>query len=184
MDVNCVKIIGFAPCGIFAIRNGRVHPESMHEEKFMMRAIELARYGMTQGDGGPFGAVIVRDGEIVGEGWNRVLATHDPTAHGEVVAIRDACSRAGSFDLDGCQIHTTGEPCPMCLGAIYWARIKEIRYGFGIEDAARIGFDDRAFYRQFALPPGERDVPATSLCREEALKLASDYLGMPGRRVY
>ena len=150
----------------------------------MMRAIELARQGMERGDGGPFGAVVVRGGEIVGEGWNRVLSTNDPTAHGEVTAIRDACSRAGTFALDGCLIYTTGEPCPMCLGAIYWARIKAIRFGFGIEDAADIGFDDCAFYRQFSLPPGERDVPATSLCRDEALKLATDYIAMPGRRVY
>jgi len=150
----------------------------------MMRAIELARHGMTRGDGGPFGAVVVRDGEIVGEGWNRVLVTNDPTAHGEVTAIRDACSRAATFDLGGCVIYTTGEPCPMCLGAIYWARISAIRYGFGIEDAAEIGFDDRTFYRQFALPAGERDVSATSLCRDEALKLVADYVGLPGRRVY
>jgi len=156
----------------------------MREETFMMRAIELARHGMLRGDGGPFGAVVVRDGEIVGEGWNRVLATNDPTAHGEVTAIRDACARTAKFDLSGCEIYTTGEPCPMCLGAIYWARISAIRYGFGIEDAAEIGFDDRAFYRQFALPAGERDVPAMSLCRDEALKLAVDYIGLPGRRVY
>jgi len=156
----------------------------MNEAIFMMRAIELARHGMTRGDGGPFGAVIVRDGEIVGEGWNRVLATHDPTAHGEVTAIRDACSRVATHDLAGSVIYTTGEPCPMCLGAIYWARISAIRYGFSIEDAAAIGFDDRAFYRQFALPPGERDVPASGLCRDDALKLAADYVAMPDRQVY
>jgi len=156
----------------------------MNEERFMMRAIELARQGMKRGDGGPFGAVVARDGEIIGEGWNRVLATNDPTAHGEVTAIRDACARAGTFDLAGCVIYTTGEPCPMCLGAIYWARIAAIRYGFGIADAAEIGFDDRAFYQQFALPPDERDVPAASLCRDEALKLAADYAALPERRVY
>ena len=139
---------------------------------------------MTRGDGGPFGAVVVRDGEIIGEGWNRVLATNDPTAHGEVTAIRDACTNIGGFDLTGCRIYTTGEPCPMCLGAIYWARIESIRFGFSIEDAAQAGFDDREFYRQFALPPAERAVPATSLCRDEALQLAADYAAMPGRRIY
>jgi len=156
----------------------------MNEEKWMMHAIALARQGMRRGDGGPFGAVVVRDGEIIGEGWNRVLATNDPTAHGEVTAIRDACTRIGSFDLGGCRIYTTGEPCPMCLGAIYWARISSIRYGFSIEDAATIGFDDRAFYRQFALPPGEREVPSSGLCRDEALKLAAEYAAMPGKRIY
>lgn len=149
-----------------------------------MRAIELARHGMRRGDGGPFGAVVVRDGEIIGEGWNRVLATNDPTAHGEVTAIRDACARIGGFDLHGCEIYTTGEPCPMCLGAIYWARVSSIRYGFSIEDAAAIGFDDRAFYRQFALPVAERDVPSSGLCRDEALQLAAEYAAMPDRRIY
>lgn len=156
----------------------------VNTKHFMMRAIELARHGMTRGDGGPFGAVVMREGGIIGEGWNQVLSTNDPTAHGEVTAIRDACARIGSFDLAGCHIFTTGEPCPMCLGAIYWARIEAIHYGFGIADAAEIGFDDRAFFRQFALPPGERDIPATSLCRKEALQLAADYLAMPGRRDY
>lgn len=153
-------------------------------ERFMMRAIELAREGMTSGAGGPFGAVITRDGEIVGEGFNRVLATNDPTAHGEIVAIRDACSRLGVFSLEGCEIHTTGQPCPMCLGAIHWARIGAIYYGFRIEDAAGIGFDDSEFYRQFALPPAERRIPARESCRSEALRLARDYVEMPGRVIY
>lgn len=156
----------------------------MTPEFFMRRAIELARIGMHRGDGGPFGAVVVRNQKIIGEGWNRVLSTNDPTAHGEVTAIRDACARIGEFDLHGCEIYTTGEPCPMCLGAIYWARIHAIRYGFSIEDAATIGFDDRAFYRQFSLPATERDVPSSSLCREEALALGSEYSAMPGRRIY
>ena len=156
----------------------------MNPESFMMRAIELARSGMTRGDGGPFGAVVVRDGEIIGEGWNRVLATNDPTAHGEVTAIRDACAKTGTFDLTGCGIYTTGEPCPMCLGAIYWARIGSIHYGFSIGDAAQVGFDDREFHRQIGLPPGERSVPATRLCRDQARRLAEEYAAMPGRRIY
>jgi guanine deaminase len=154
------------------------------EEIFMRRAIELARNGMKAGDGGPFGAVVVRGGEIIGEGWNRVLATNDPTAHGEVVAIRDACAKIGSHSLEGCVIHTTGQPCPMCLGAIHWARISAIRYGFDIADAARLGFDDREFYRQFTLPVTERSIPETQLARDEALALAGEYLAMPGRRPY
>jgi tRNA(Arg) A34 adenosine deaminase TadA len=151
---------------------------------FMKRAIELARQGMLSGDGGPFGAVVVRDGEIIGEGWNRVLRTNDPTAHGEITAIRDACARLGTFSLDGCEIHTTGQPCPMCLGAIQWARISRIFYGFRIEDAAEIGFDDREFFRQMALPPDKRAVPARELCRAEALELAREYARMPGKQHY
>ncbi len=153
-------------------------------EMFMKRAIELARWGIARGDGGPFGAVVVRDGEIVGEGWNRVVGTNDPTAHGEVTAIRDACARLGTFDLHGCEIHSTGEPCPMCLGAIQWARIGRIYYGFRIEDAAEIGFDDREFFRQMALPPKDRRIPAAELCREEALELAAEYARMPEKRHY
>ncbi len=150
----------------------------------MLRAIELARFGMNRGAGGPFGAVVVREGEIVGEGWNRVLETNDPTAHGEVTAIRDACAKLGTFSLAGCEIHTTGQPCPMCLGAIHWARVERIYYGFRIEDAAEIGFDDSEFFRQFVLPPEERLIRASELCREEALALAADYMRMPGRRIY
>ena len=153
-------------------------------EFFMKRAIELARQGMNQGAGGPFGAVIVKDGEIVGEGWNRVIATNDPTAHGEVTAIRDACEKLGTFSLEGCEIHTTGQPCPMCLGAIHWARIRKIYYGFRIEDAAAIGFDDTEFFRQMALPADERLIPSEELCREESLALAHEYTRLPGRRHY
>jgi tRNA(Arg) A34 adenosine deaminase TadA len=152
--------------------------------RFMRRAIELARIGMNSGAGGPFGAVVVKDGEIVGEGYNRVLASNDPTAHGEVVAIRAACARIGSFSLEGCEIHTTGEPCPMCLGAIQWARISRIYYGFSITDAAAIGFDDREFYRQFSLPATEREVPCKRLAAEEARELLGEYAALPGRVAY
>lgn len=151
---------------------------------FMRRAIELARLGMSSGAGGPFGAVVVKGGEIIGEGFNRVIATNDPTAHGEVVAIRDACARLGRFSLEGCEIHTTGEPCPMCLGAIHWARISRIYYGFSITDAAAIGFDDREFYRQFGLPLAERRVPSVELAGEEARLLLGEYMALPGRVAY
>lgn len=150
----------------------------------MSRAIELARKGMTAGDGGPFGAVIVRNSEIVGEGWNRVLTTNDPTAHGEVVAIRDACAKAGTFSLEGCEIYTTGQPCPMCLGAIHWARIGAIYFGFSIADAARIGFADGDFFHQFSLPPEKRSIPQKQLAREAALRLAEDYRNLPDKRGY
>jgi tRNA(Arg) A34 adenosine deaminase TadA len=154
------------------------------KERFMMRAIELARHGMRGGHGGPFGAVIVRDGEIVGEGWNQVLANNDPTAHGEVIAIRAACKNLGTFSLDGCEIHTTGEPCPMCLGAIQWARMHRIFYGFNIHDAASIGFDDTEFHHQMKLPPELRAIPSEECCREEALDLIREYEDMPQKKPY
>jgi len=154
------------------------------DPKFMLRAIELARHGMSGGAGGPFGAVVVKDGEILGEGWNRVLGTNDPTAHGEVTAIRDACGKLGHFSLEGCEIYTTGEPCPMCLGAIQWARISRIYYGFSIADSATIGFDDREFYRQFTLPVDERDIPCAPLASAEAKMLFGEYMGLPGRVAY
>lgn len=153
-------------------------------ETFMHRAIHLAREGMHSGAGGPFGAVIVKDGLIVGEGWNQVIATHDPTAHGEVMAIRDACRNLKTFSLAGCEIHTTGQPCPMCLGAIHWARIERIYYGFRIDDAAAIGFDDTEFFQQMSLPPEQRLIPSQESCREEAMELAAEYLRLPGRQHY
>ena len=156
----------------------------MNSESHMMRAIELAREGMLRGDGGPFGAVVVKDDRIIGEGWNRVIATHDPTAHGEITAIRDACVRLGDHSLEGCEIFTTGQPCPMCLGAIYWARIRRISYGFRIEDAAALGFDDVDFFRQMALPPEHRRVPSREICRSEALELARRYAEIPEKRHY
>jgi guanine deaminase len=155
-----------------------------NREIFMRRAIELARRGMNQGDGGPFGAVVVKDGNIVGEGWNRVIGTNDPTAHGEITAIRDACTRLATFSLEGCEIHTTGQPCPMCLGAIQWARIGKIHYGFRVEDAAAIGFDDTEFYRQMILPAEERLIPSVELCRLEALELTREYSLLPGKSRY
>lgn len=156
----------------------------MESNQAMRRAIKLARAGMKRGDGGPFGAVVVRDGQVIGEGWNRVIATNDPTAHGEIMAIRDACARLGSFSLEGCEIHTTGQPCPMCLGAILWARIGRIHYGFRIEDAAEIGFDDREFFLQMSLPNSQRRIPSEECCREEAMELIREYTVLPEKRRY
>jgi guanine deaminase len=153
-------------------------------EGFMARAFELARFGMRRGDGGPFGAVVVRDGEIIGEGWNRVLSSRDPTAHGEVCAIRDACTRLGTHSLEGCEIHTTGQPCPMCLGAIQWARIDAVFYGFRVEDAAEAGFDDREFFAEMALPACERKIPSHELCRDQALVLLREYAALPDAQRY
>lgn len=157
---------------------------SARDEVFMHRAIELARASMLAGNGGPFGAVIVREDEIIGEGTNHVLKHHDPTAHGEIMAIRDACARLQTFSLEGCSIYTTGQPCPMCLGAIHWARLARIYYGFRIGDAATIGFDDSLIFEQFALPADQRLIPATEICRDGALQLAHDYAKMPNRIAY
>jgi tRNA(Arg) A34 adenosine deaminase TadA len=145
--------------------------ETEVDARFMRRAIELSRIHMEEGEGGPFGAVIVKDGAIVGEGWNRVTSSHDPTAHAEVVAIRAACARLGTFELRGCAIYTSCEPCPMCLGAIYWARLDRLWYANGRADAAAILFDDAWLYHEVALPLGERSLPAEQLLREEALKV-------------
>jgi tRNA(Arg) A34 adenosine deaminase TadA len=150
----------------------------------MRRAIALGRRGSAAGDGGPFGAVIVLGGKIVGEGWNRVIATGDPTAHGEMVAIRDACGRIGTISLQGCVLYTSGQPCPMCLGAIYWARIERVFYGFGIRDAARIGFNDQFIYEQLARPAEQRAIPEIALLREEALEILVAYAADPGRERY
>ncbi len=140
------------------------------DTRFMSRALALSRQGMEAGHGGPFGAVIVSDGAIVGEGHNRVLSTNDPTAHGEVVAIRDASRRLGTFKLDGCAIYVIGVPCPMCMAAIYWARIERLYYVLVPADAEAIGFDDDAFYRELEKPLGERAVPAIAMpeLRDEA----------------
>ena len=134
----------------------------------MRRAIALAVENVANG-GGPFGAVIARDGEIVAEGVNRVTANHDPTAHAEVSAIRAACSQLQTFDLTGCEIYTLCEPCPMCLGAIYWAHLDRIYYGANQHDAAAINFDDAFIYRELAVPIEEREKQMTALLPDEAL---------------
>jgi len=135
---------------------------------FMEKAIALATENVTSGRGGPFGAVIVRDGGIVATGTNMVTATNDPTAHGEVVAIRNACKALGSFRLTGCQIYTSCEPCPMCLAAIYWARCDAIFYGSSAADAAAAGFDDAFLYDEIRQDVGDRKIPTVNLLPEQA----------------
>jgi tRNA(Arg) A34 adenosine deaminase TadA len=144
---------------------------ALNEEQYMRRAIELARLGVDDGLGGPFGCVVVRDGVIIGEGSNRVTSTNDPTAHAEVVAIRQACTTIGSFQLDGCDIYTSCEPCPMCLGAIYWARPARIFIAAGRQDAADAGFDDAFIYDEIERPMSERKVPIITMMRDEALQV-------------
>ncbi|HEY9171800.1 MAG TPA: nucleoside deaminase [Verrucomicrobiae bacterium] len=135
----------------------------------MREAIRISLQKMRQNRGGPFGAVVVRRGRIVGRGWNCVTSTNDPTAHAEVMAIRDACRRLKTFSLDGCEIYSSCEPCPMCLAAIYWARLRRVYFGNTRKDAARIGFDDALLYREVARPISRRRLPLTPLLRREAL---------------
>lgn len=141
----------------------------MTHEQLIERAIRLSVENVAQG-GGPFGAVVARGGEIVAEGVNRVTALNDPTAHAEVQAIRLAAQRLGRFDLSDCELYASCEPCPMCLGAIYWARLARLYYAATQHDAARAGFDDALIYREMALAPSLRRLPTASLSREEALE--------------
>jgi guanine deaminase len=147
----------------------------MTDAIFLRRAFELARQGMRAGAGGPFGCVIVKDGRIVGEGYNRVLVDKDPTAHAEMVAIREACRRLDDFQLHGCVIYASCEPCPMCLGAIYWARPARIVFGAPRHIAAEAGFDDSLIYQEIALPIPKRRIAATTLLTEESATLFAEW---------
>ena len=142
---------------------------------YMQRAAEISRQKMLAGEGGPFGAVVVRDDNIIGEGWNRVTSTADPTAHAEIVAIRNACSRVGSFTLEGAVIFTSCEPCPMCLGAIWWARIARIYYANTRADAARIGFDDAEIYQEVASDLPDRRIPLVHCSNQEATQAMREW---------
>jgi tRNA(Arg) A34 adenosine deaminase TadA len=141
----------------------------MSQKKFMREAIKLAEAGMRGERGGPFGCVVVRKGEVIGRGHNRVTSANDPTAHAEITAIREACGARKTFQLDDCELYTSCEPCPMCLAAIYWARIPKVFYGNTRADAAAIGFDDDFIYRQVALPPDQRTIAMTPLLRDETI---------------
>ncbi len=154
------------------------------EEKFMQEAIELSRQGITQNEGGPFGCVIVKDDVIVGRGNNKVTSTNDPTAHAEVVAIRDACKNLGSFQLEDCEVYTSCEPCPMCLGAIYWARPKVVYFANNREDAATIGFDDSMIYEEMSAGIDDRKIPIKCLGREDALKIFNEWANKTDKTVY
>src|SRR5208337_2568995 len=152
--------------------------------EFLRRAIVLAVQNVNAGGGGPFAAVIVCDGKIVGEGVNTVTATNDPTAHGEVNAIRAACKVLGTFTLAGCQLYTSCEPCPMCLAASYWARIEAIFYGCCAADAARAGFDDAYLYEELRKSPAARAVPATQLLGDEAWASFAAWIASPNKITY
>ncbi|MBN8822605.1 MULTISPECIES: nucleoside deaminase [Spirosoma] len=157
---------------------------TIEDERFLREAIQLAREGMNSNQGGPFGCVIVRDGEIVGKGCNRVTSTNDPTAHAEVVAIRDACQNLDSFQLDGCTLYASCEPCPMCLGAIYWARPSRIVYAAEHTDAADAGFDDSFIYKELEKKHEERHIPMQQLLRNEAGQVFREWVALEKRMPY
>lgn len=153
-------------------------------DKFMIEAIRLSEQKMREGFGGPFGAVIVRNGEIVASGFNQVTSSNDPTAHAEVMAIRNACEKLNTFQLDDCELYTSCEPCPMCLGAIYWARIPVIYYANTREDAAKIGFDDAHIYHEISLDIKDRSVKMLPLLREEGIKVFQAWQAKEDKKEY
>jgi guanine deaminase len=156
----------------------------MDPSKHMRHCISLSEKMMRENRGGPFGAVIVKDGKIIAEGFNQVTSSNDPTAHAEIVAIRNACAALGTFDLSGCEIYTSCEPCPMCLSAIYWARLARIYYANTREDAARIGFDDAFLYREMTTPLEARKIPLVRLLAEEAIAAFHEWEAKPDKTPY
>ena len=153
------------------------HDEWHNINSYMNIAIEEARTGIKAGHGGPFGCVIVKDGKIAGKGHNEVLKLKDPTCHGEIMAIRDACKTLGSIDLSGCKLYTTAQPCPMCLGAIQWANIRTVFYGCNISDTDKIGFRDKQFY-------SSNDICCEEMNREECLALFEEYSALKDKQSY
>lgn len=145
------------------------------KNEFIERAIDLSREHMNLGHGGPFGAVIVKEGKVISEGWNRVTSINDPTAHAEIDAIRKACQTLNSFELQGCEIFTSCEPCPMCLSAIYWSRLDRIYFANTREDAAKIDFDDEFLYSEITKKLAERKIPTIQLSNERALKVFEEW---------
>jgi len=141
------------------------------KEQFMEMAIKMAENNIKEQKGGPFGALVVKDGVVVGRGSNHVTSDNDPTAHAEVVAIRDACKNLNTFNLEGCEIYASCEPCPMCLGAIYWARLGKLYYAGTKDDAANANFDDSFIYKEFELPKEERSIPSSQLMRNKAVQV-------------
>lgn len=154
------------------------------DDRFLARAIELAERAARSGEGGPFGAVIVRDGKIVAEGWNRVVASHDPTAHAEIGAIRSACAALGHFHLPGCTLYASSEPCPMCLSAAYWARIERIVFANSRAEAAAIGFCDDELYSELTCPLSARSIAMEHRPLPGALAPLEHWAANPGRIAY
>ncbi len=157
---------------------------SRFDERFMHRAIELARRGMEADEGGPFGSVVVKDGVIIGEGNNRVTTANDPTAHAEVVAIRQACQNLGTFQLSGCEIYASCEPCPMCLSAIYWSRLERVYIAGDRHDAARAGFDDAHIYDELSSDVSSRRIPTEQHMQEAAAAVFDEWIEKPDKILY
>ncbi len=151
---------------------------------FLQKAIELSRKGMQGGHGGPFGCVIVKDGKIIGEGYNQVTSSNDPTAHAEVVAIRKACEHLGTWQLENCDVYASCEPCPMCLGAIYWARPRRVVYANTRQDAAAVEFDDDFIYREISAPVTERKIPFICCAMPEAKAVFEEWKALGGKIKY
>ncbi len=157
---------------------------SNSKEKFMREAISLAKENLKLKNGGPFGAIVVKDGKIIGRGMNTVTSHNDPTAHAEINAIREACNHLDSFQLDGCEIYSSCEPCPMCLGAIYWARPEKLYFAAGREDASDAGFDDSFIYEELKLPVNERKIPTTQILKEEAADVFKKWIDLDSKVEY
>lgn len=156
----------------------------MTHEDHLSYAIELSRVKMRAGEGGPFAAVVAVDGRVVGEGWNQVTSHNDPTAHAEIVAIREACRALGTFSLEGALLYTSCEPCPMCLSAAYWAHISRVYYANTTADAAAIGFDDGFLYDELARPAPERTLPCEHLAVDNAFAVFAEWAAMPDKVEY
>ena len=154
------------------------------DSPFMARAIKLAIANVHSAQGGPFGAVVVRNGEIIAEAANSVTRTNDPTAHAEMLAIRSACAKLQQFELRGCELYASSEPCPMCLGAIYWARPARVYFGSTAADASRAGFDDSLIYDEIPQPPGQRKIPMTQIMAEEAREAFREWERQPNKQPY
>lgn len=154
------------------------------QKAFMKEAVLLSQKGLQNDEGGPFGCVIVKDNEIIGRGNNKVTSSSDPTAHAEIIAIREACKKLGSFQLNDCEIYTSCEPCPMCLGAIYWARIKTIYFANSREDAAAVGFDDSMIYDEINADLRNRKIPMINIADEEAKKVFEIWSDKKNRIIY
>jgi guanine deaminase len=178
-----MPVLEFAVTGASAVARKLTEPTPM-DDPFMARAIQLSLDNVVSDEGGPFGAVIVKNGSIVAEGVNRVTATNDATAHAEVVAIRAACAKLGAFTLNDCEIYTSCEPCPMCLGAIYWAHLARVYFANLAADASRIGFDDSYIYREFAKPFPERSIPVVQMMRDQALSAFTAWREKPNKIQY
>jgi len=172
------------PCGLCREIAYLKPMEEKDKTEFMKEAIKLAIEGMNANKGGPFGAVVVRNNLIIGKGCNKVTSSNDPTAHAEIVAIREACKTTGSFNLEGCELFTTCEPCPMCLGAIYWAGISRVYYACTREDAANLGFDDLFIYKEFSLSIKERKIPFIQLAQPEAREVFKMWDAKSDKKLY